>query len=212
MQKEAFRAFLDRRYPKKDTVSQYLTDLGTAERRIDSDIDEYLATDVARPLPTDCKPADRTAVNRYREFLRSLDTEDESDTERDARTLSDKDRFSLEADLQRALRSNLAQLAPDLSIADDGAERTVATGRIDILARDSKEAWWVIELKAGTASDRAVSQLASYMGALGEEEDGEIRGMLVAHDFTGKARYAARAIPGIELKRYGFSFTFEDHK
>ena len=70
----------------------------------------------------------------------------------------------------------------------------------------------MIELKAGTASDRAVSQLASYMGALGEEEDGEIRGMLVAHDFTGKARYAARAIPGIELKRYGFSFTFEDHK
>ncbi len=79
------------------------------------------------------------------------------------------------------------------------------------MARDARGACWVIELKAGTASDRAVSQLAAYIGALAEEEGGEVRGLLVARDFTDKACYAARAIPIIELKRYGFSFTFEDH-
>lgn len=212
MQKEAFRVFLDGRYRNRDTASQYVTDLGTAERRIGSNIDEYLAEDVERPLPEHCKGADRTAVNRYREFLRSGEAGEGNGGQRDPETLSETDRFALEADMQRALRSNLGQLAPDLRVADEGSERSVATGRIDILARDAREVWWVIELKAGTASDRAISQLASYMGALGEEEDGEIRGMLVAHDFTGKATYAARAVPGIELKRYGFSFTFEDHK
>ena len=212
MQKEAFRVFLDGRYPNRVTASQYVTDLGTAERRIGNDIDEYLADDMDRPLPEHCKAADRTAVNLYRVFLRSVDAGTGNGERSDAETLSERDRFSLEADLQRALRINLGQLAPDLRVADEGSERSVATGRIDILARDSGEVWWVIELKAGTANDRAVSQLASYMGALGEKEGGEIRGILVAHDFTRKARYAARAIPGIELKRYDFSFTFEDHE
>ena len=76
VQEEAFRVFLDRRFENKDTVKQYMTDLGTAERRMDSDIDEYLAEDVERPLPGRCKPADRTVVNGYREFLRSVGTED----------------------------------------------------------------------------------------------------------------------------------------
>ena len=68
----------------------------------------------------------------------------------------------------------------------------------------------IIELKAGIADHRAVSQLASYIGALEEEEDGEIRGLLVAAGFTDRALYAARVIPRIGLKRYGFTFTFRD--
>ena len=211
MQPLTFEEYLDRRFSKKDTVSMYLRDLRAAERRIGSKIDEYLAEDRARRLPVHCKAADRTAVNRYREFLRNHSENEEDSGVIDERALAETDRFSLEADLQRSLRNNLTQLAPDLTVADDGSERSIATGRIDVLARDSTGVWWVIELKAGTANDRAVSQLAAYMGALAEEESGEIRGLLVAHDFTEKARYAASVVPGVKLMRYGFSFTFEKH-
>ena len=211
MRESKFRVYLDRRYENQDTAAMYVRDMRAAERRLGSDIEAYLAEDPARPLPNHCKSADRVAANRYREFLRDHEINKEEDVVGDGATLREADRFSLEADLQCALRSNLAQLAPDLTVADDGSERTIATGRIDVLARDSGGAWWVIELKAGTASDRAVSQLAAYMGALAEEEDGDIHGLLGAHDFTGKAVYAARVIPGIRLKRYGFSFAFEDN-
>ena len=211
MRESKFKAYLDQRYPNPDTAEQYVRDMRAAERRLGSDIEAYLAEDTSRPLPGHCKSADRVAANRYREFLRDHEINEEEDIVGDGATLRKADRFSLEADLQRALRSNLAQLAPDLTVADDGTERTIASGRIDILARDSGGALWVIELKAGTANDRAVSQLAAYMGALAEEEDGDIHGLLVAHGFTGKAIYAARVIPGIKLKCYGFSFTFEDN-
>ena len=109
------------------------------------------------------------------------------------------------------MRADLAQLAPGLTVVDDGPACAVAPGRIGILARDACGAWWVIELTAGTASDRAVSQLAAHIGALAEEEGSKVRGLLVARGFTDKARYATQAIPGIELERFGASFTSKDH-
>ena len=55
-----------------------------------------------------------------------------------------------------------------------------------------------------------MSRLAAHTGARAEEEDGEVRGLLVAREFTDRARYASRAIPGIQLKGDGFSFSFGD--
>ena len=44
--------------------------------------------------------------------------------------------LSLERDLQAALRADPTQIEPGLTISDGGAEKTVSSGRIDILARD----------------------------------------------------------------------------
>ena len=209
MRERAFREYLNRRYPNKTTVSTRLSDLRAAERRLGSDFDEAIG-DGERSLPDGLEPWERGAVKRYREFLQENPVDEEDGGDIDDGTPPERDRFSLEADLQRALRDNLSQLAPDLTLADNGSERGVSIGRIDVLARGSDGAWWVIELKAGKADDRAIGQLAAYMGALAEEESGDIRGLLVAHDFTDKALFAARAIPTIELKSYGFSLTFED--
>src|SRR4051812_39238422 len=60
-------------------------------------------------------------------------------------------KFGLERDLQSALRKNIADLEPGLSIIDDGKERKVASGFIDITARAKDGATVVIELKAGPA-------------------------------------------------------------
>src|SRR5437868_12272144 len=44
--------------------------------------------------------------------------------------------FGLERDLQAALRRNMEQLEPGLTITDGGKEKPVTSGRVDITAKD----------------------------------------------------------------------------
>ncbi len=117
--------------------------------------------------------------------------------------------FGLELDLQRALRSNIEQLEPGLIIVDGGKEKSVPSGRIDIAAKDRDGANVVIELKAGKADRDAIGQVLSYMGDSATNENGPVRGILVAGDFSVRAISAARAVPNLELKKYSFRFSFE---
>ena len=115
----------------------------------------------------------------------------------------------LERDLQAALRRTIEQLEPGLEIIDDGAERVVSSGFIDITARDAGGSIVVIELKTGTARQKAVAQVLSYMGDVADEEpDAEVRGILVAGDFDKKARAAARVVPTLSLRAYRVNFEF----
>jgi hypothetical protein len=116
--------------------------------------------------------------------------------------------FSLERDLQRALRSNIEQLEPGLKILDGGRERTTEAGRIDILAADAQGSLVIIELKAGEASPEAVTQILAYMGSLADSEKRSVRGILVAGDFHQRVLFASRAVSNLELRRYTFHFGF----
>jgi hypothetical protein len=117
-------------------------------------------------------------------------------------------KFGLERDLQRALRQNLAQLEAGLEIIDDGKERTVASGRIDITARDENGRIVVIELKAGEADKNAVAQVLSYMGDVEQQRD-RVRGVVVAQSFARPAVSAARACGNVQLVGYSFQFKFQ---
>ena len=117
-------------------------------------------------------------------------------------------KFGLERDLQDALRRNIHQLDPTLRIVDEGRERRVEAGFIDILAEDDQESLVVIELKSGEAPENGITQVLSYIGSLQTEEDSRpVRGLLIARDFPTRVRLAARAA-GIQLVAYGFSFSF----
>jgi endonuclease len=116
--------------------------------------------------------------------------------------------FGLERDLQLALRQNIEQLEPGLTISDDGREQTVPSGRIDITARDRDGATVVIELKVGAVDRDAIGQWLAYMGDLAEQ-GGSVRGIFVARDFTLRLLSAARVVPNLRLVKYGFHFTFE---
>lgn len=118
--------------------------------------------------------------------------------------------FSLERDLQDALRTNISQLEPDLKIADGGKERVTDAGRIDITATDKKGGLVIIELKAGTAKTKAISQLLAYMGAVAESDKKPVSGILIAGDFEKNAVWAASAVPNIQLKKYSYKFSFKD--
>ena len=121
-----------------------------------------------------------------------------------------RERIGLERDLQKAIRRNIDELEPGLTIIDEGAERPVSSGYIDITARDSSGAIVVIELKAGTVDRSAIGQILSYMGDVAEEEQGAVRGILVAHAFDAKAKAAARMVPSLSLRSYAVKFSFGD--
>ena len=118
--------------------------------------------------------------------------------------------FGLEKDMQQALRQNIAQLEPGLQVIDGGSERSVEAGFIDILARDANGHIVVIELKAVESKPEAVAQVLGYMGAIAEEEkQSTVRGYLIAADHPKRVRWAAKAVPNLELRTYTISFGFE---
>jgi hypothetical protein len=160
----------------------------------------------------------KDAIRRYRRFRETID---EGLREGDEAILPQRpdvvayssgeedlgQRIGLERDMQVALRVSLSQLEEGLTIIDDGAERSVNSGFIDITARDPSGAIVVIELKTGVAGQRAVAQILSYMGDIASEEPGSsVRGMLVAGTFDGKAKSAARMVPSLSLYSYGVRF------
>ena len=116
--------------------------------------------------------------------------------------------IGLERDLQAALRGCIEQLEAGLHVTDGGDERSVASGFIDITAKDRNGKVVVIELKAGTARRDAIGQVLSYMGDVADEESAEVRGILVAGEFDDKARAAASVVPGLALRRYRVKFEF----
>jgi len=86
-------------------------------------------------------------------------------------------------------------------------------GRIDLLCEDEDtNDIVVIELKRGRPSDEVVGQLARYMGwARKRIANGRnVKGIVLAPDFDAKLRYAAEAIPGVDL--YYYKIRFEIHR
>jgi len=155
----------------------------------------------------------KNAAVRYKKFLEGNDfrTVSSEDTKVRDDDLPNNEyanqKLSLERDMQAALRHNIKNLNPDLKIIDDGAERSVDSGFIDITCKDAKSII-VVELKAGKADSRAIGQILGYMGDLQEEEETPVRGILVAHDFDKRAKAAARVVPTLELKKYSIEFKF----
>lgn len=116
--------------------------------------------------------------------------------------------FGLERNLQIALRRNIEQLEPGLTITDGGNERRVEGGLIDICARDKHGVDTIVELKVETARPAAVAQILAYMGCVAQESGAPVRGILVAADFDKRVELAVSAVPNLTLKRYRFKFEF----
>jgi len=152
---------------------------------------------------------DETGSTTYASFL--LDHTDDGEAEAPDTTdeyESPENIFALERDLQSALRTNIEQLEPGLSIVDGGKERTTEAGRLDILAEDQDANLVVVELKAGRATSDVIAQILSYMTAIAEEEGRPVRGAIVAGEFTDRVMSAAKAVPNLDLFRYSYLFSF----
>ena len=229
MDRAGFKGHLQARGLKPRSVDTYLADANRVDEAygdLDEEYDkdqlaallEVLANEARQGSATrmeidgDARRAlasYKTAVNRYREYRHGRDggglDDVESEPEGEEWRL-----LGLERDMQSALRTAIEQLESGLVVVDGGAERSVASGFIDITAKDGQGATVVIELKSGTARRDAVGQILSYMGDVASEEPhGTVRGVLVAGDFDGKARAAASMVPSLSLRRYRVAFQFE---
>lgn len=215
---EKFYGDIDQHYDK-DRLQwlygqfQYSTKDQRSNRPNPSKIDFATGADLRTGLAT-CKSA-VALYGKFRDISSDMPSPEParavSTVERVDADTPPRQRFGLERDLQAALRRDIGQLEAGLAIVDDGAERSVTSGLIDITARDVAGKLVVIELKADMARRDAVGQIASYMGDIqAEEEVSEVRGILVASDFDAKAKSAARMIPGLSLRRYNVRFAFED--
>ncbi len=118
--------------------------------------------------------------------------------------------FRYEQDLQTALVACIDQIEPGMTLAENGKEFQVPSGRIDALVRDSQNLLVVIELKAVTAKRDVLGQIAAYMADIQDETGTRPRGILIAPEFDDKLVSGARMIEGLKLMRYSFSFSFSD--
>lgn len=90
----------------------------------------------------------------------------------------------------------------------DGVEYPTAVGPIDILALDPSGSFVVFELKRARSPDKAIGQLARYMGWVQQTigKGKEVVGVIVAKEITTNLRYAASVLPNVTLFEYEVSF------
>ena len=124
--------------------------------------------------------------------------------------------FSLEYQLRDFLASNLETVKVNEKrlrlyvdpTGRDGIEFPTAVGPIDILATDESDAFVVFELKRANSPDRAVGQLARYMGWVQQTigRDRKVWGGIVAKTISENLHYAVSVVPNVSLFEYQVEF------
>ncbi|MBK6481573.1 MAG: DUF91 domain-containing protein [Chitinophagaceae bacterium] len=152
------------------------------------------------------KPDANNSTEYVKDYLEDLETEiEESEDESEE---AEEVTFTLERDLQEALRRNIRSLEQGLEITDGGQERHTIAGFVDITSCDAQGRIVVIELKAPIAKPEVIAQTLAYMEAVQTEDKKEVRGIIVASDFADRVKLAARQIPNLKLVKYSIQFNF----
>ncbi len=216
---EEFREWMSARHPY-NTVSNYLSNVRTLDGLLDG-LDELLASVGPQAAMTRLDGlisagnvtygSDRkSALRKYAEFANDPEPgatagapDGESST--DAQSYL----FRFEREMQGAVRRQLQELEAGLEAIDGGQEKAVATGKIDILARDSHGKLVVIELKAGPCPSSALEQVLGYATDVEREHGEDVRAFLVASSFSERTRAAARRVSGLELHAYSYALSFD---
>ena len=123
--------------------------------------------------------------------------------------------FGLEHHLQQFIAHNISAIdigGPHLKLYADakgnGVEYSTDVGRIDILAIDQNGEFYVFELKRASGADKAVGQVARYMGWVKNNiaQGKAVHGVIVAREIGQSLRYAMLAVPGLMVYEYTVAF------
>jgi Endonuclease NucS C-terminal domain len=143
--------------------------------------------------------------------VESILGEPEGDEE-EATQYGDQITFNLEYQLRDFIASNMNAIdvgGRRLRLYIDptgreGIEYPTEVGPIDILATDESGSFFVFELKRASSPDRAVGQLARYMGWVKHTigKDRAVSGVIVAKNITEKLKLAALVLPNVHRRRF----------
>ena len=128
--------------------------------------------------------------------------------------------FGLEAQLRDFIAHNIGsiriggrtlRLYVDAS-GRNGIEYPTDVGPIDILAVDEADRFVVFELKLERGPDRALGQLARYMGWVHAHlsPKADVSGVIVARTIDERLRYAVGVMPRVTLLEYEVSFQLRE--
>ena len=122
--------------------------------------------------------------------------------------------IQMERDLEDFLINNLNLIEEGLELYIDergisGRQYQTDVGIIDLLCKN-REAFVVVELKKGRASDTVVGQISRYIGWVRENlsEGHDVRGLIIVHDFNPKLKYAVLAHENLKLRYYEIQIKF----
>ena len=138
----------------------------------------------------------------------------------DAPSAGDLATFAMEAQLRDFIIENISRIpigGMHVSVyrnaeGRDGREYPTDVGPIDILAINDQGDFFVFELKLDRGPDRALGQLARYMGwvKIHLAGDRQVRGVVVARSIDERLRYAACVMPNVVLLEYQVEFRLHD--
>ena len=117
--------------------------------------------------------------------------------------------LSLEKDLRDYLAENPSLIENGLSLIDKEYNITGA-GRADLVCRDKKSNYVVIETKKAGESDKVVGQILRYVGGL-RKEGKKARGIIIVNEPDERLDFAIEAVKDfIKLKYYKVRFEITD--
>lgn len=158
-------------------------------------------------------------ISRYRSLkVRNEQLLDVQEVELEDEEATDEEvLFGLEYQLRDFIAQNISAIDMDgkkLKLyrddtGRDGIEYPTAVGPIDILAIDRNGAFYVFELKRGRTPEKAIGQLARYMGWV-KQSVGRgcgVNGVIVAREISENLRYAVSVVPNVHLFEYKVEFS-----
>jgi hypothetical protein len=109
-----------------------------------------------------------------------------------------------ERNLEEFVVQRLDAIEAGLSLV--GRQMPTKAGRLDLLCRDSRGGYVVVELKNTRGADEVVGQISRYMGAIIEKyPNKKVRGIIIVGKKDDALRYAVMASPHIEVKEFDVS-------
>ena len=116
--------------------------------------------------------------------------------------------FGMESTLRDFLAGSPELIEKGFTVVQ--TEYQTVIGPIDILCKDRKNRYVVVEVKKTKDSDNAIGKLLRYMGAIKDETKTDPRGILIMYQNDTRVDYALKTLNNIELKYYQVKFTLSE--
>ncbi|OPX23931.1 MAG: hypothetical protein B1H03_00025 [Planctomycetales bacterium 4484_113] len=124
-----------------------------------------------------------------------------------------------ESYLRDIIKSNLGMLEEGMKLFTDsqgasGVDYQTPLGRIDLLVTDARDNLVLVELEEGSGDGGLIGNLCAQLGWVQENLAGnrKVRSIILTSGPSEQLKYAARAVPGVELMHYEFKFEIKPVK